>query len=129
MIKDLLSLVVGGALGTVLRYELSYVLFERAFRFLTPWPTLFVNVIGSFFIGLLYEVCILNSCSLVFKKLLIIGFLGAFTTFSTYSLEVINLIRTGKIQEAAFYIVLSNTLGLLAVVGGIWITKNIIIKT
>ncbi|MBD3231482.1 fluoride efflux transporter CrcB [Candidatus Dependentiae bacterium] len=126
MFKDIFTLMLGGIFGTFLRYEISYVLFERVFKFLTPWPTLIVNVMGAFLIGLLYEICIISSCSLLFKKFLIIGFLGAFTTFSTYSLEVINLIRTGEIQKALIYIILSNFLSLATVFIGILFTRKII---
>ena len=124
-IKDILGLIFGGALGTLLRYEMSYVLFERVFKFLTPWPTLLVNVLGSFFIGLLYEICTNFSCCLSLKKFLFIGFLGAFTTFSTYSLEAINLFKIGRYQEAIMYILFSNAGCLLMVLLGMWFAKNI----
>ena len=87
----------GGALGASLRFLISNVCKDYFPYF--PIGTLFVNVLGSFFIGLL--VGYLNSreiSEIFFKYFLIIGLLGSFTTFSAFSIETIELIKEGKIS-------------------------------
>lgn len=108
----LLLIAAGGALGAVIRYTVSgftYRFFDETF----PWGTMAVNLIGSFALGFLWA---LSERALLSPKLipfLFIGVLGAFTTFSTYTLESINLLREGEVQLGLFNIIGSNVLGLV----------------
>ncbi len=101
MIQQLALIAIGGALGALLRFAMSSgaaTLFGRDF----PYGTLLVNVVGSFFIGLLY---VLLSERLVagagLRALLVVGLLGALTTFSTFSLETLQLLENGAAGRAA----------------------------
>ena len=107
-------IAAGGALGALMRYWMSngvYTLFGRGF----PYGTLSVNVIGSLFIGILYVFLYERmNMSPEWRAGLVIGFLGALTTFSTFSIETMNLIEASEFLKAAINIFLSVFLCLLA---------------
>ena len=113
----ILLLALGGATGTLLRYfmaELTYKFTSGIF----PWGTVAVNLIGSLIIGLLWGILDIDHLSPYVKNLVFIGILGSFTTFSTYSLDTMNLIRMGEIKSAVTYVLISNIFGIgMAVVG------------
>jgi len=114
-----LLIALGGGIGSLLRYWLStgtYHLLGRAF----PYGTLTVNVLGSFFMGFLTILLIerLNGQASFFRALLLIGFLGGFTTFSAFSIETLNLFESGDIMKALLNIAVSLVLCLLAVTTG-----------
>jgi CrcB protein len=116
MIK-LLFLTAGGAIGTLSRYAVSglaHTLFGSDF----PYGTLSVNLLGSFTVGLLWGLFESESLSPASRSFVFIGFLGGFTTFSTYSLETLNLLRDGQVKFALMNILLHNFLGLVLVFGG-----------
>ena len=121
----ILSVAVGGAAGAVARYLINLSplagLFERF-----PFPTFFINVSGSFLIGLLFIV--LNDRFDVgdnVRLMLIVGFLGAFTTFSTFELEIYGLIRDKFFFAALAYLLLSVTAGFVGVAAGILAGRRI----
>ena len=112
----------GGALGASLRFIISSIC--KVYFPYFPIGTLIVNVIGSFFIGLL--VSYLNSkeiSELFFKYFLIIGLLASFTTFSAFSIETIELIKAGKVSLSFIYILLSFTLTIFAASLGLSLNK------
>jgi CrcB protein len=108
---------LGGALGSVARYGCS----GFAARWLGigfPYGTLFVNIAGSFAIGVLGTLALGGGRALAStdaRAFVIVGALGGFTTFSSFSLETLNLARGGNFSTAAAYIALSLVLCLIAV--------------
>ena len=105
--KTLLIIAMGGALGAVLRYSISsgiYHWFGRSF----PYGTLAVNVLGSLFIGLLSVLLVEKfSVSQDVKLGLVVGVLGALTTFSTFSMDTIMLMEQGLLQKALLNVLLN----------------------
>jgi len=113
-------IALGGALGALARYGLSgWVQESSAGTF--PWGTLAVNVLGCFLLGFAFRVLQLSALSPGLRAAVTVGFLGAFTTFSTFSLEAIGLIQEERWARAAGYIGGSVALGLAALVAGLWI--------
>ena len=120
--QNLLLIGAGGAIGALLRYGLS----GLAYRWLGetfPWGTLLVNVIGCFLIGVLWALSERAPMAPAVRIFLMTGTLGAFTTFSTYGLESINLLRDGEIALALANILGSNIVGLGAVVLGFFLVR------
>lgn len=122
---QLVAIAVGGATGAALRFVVSglaYNVLGSDF----PWGTLAVNVVGSFLIGFLWEWLADTAVSPNSRSLIFTGGLGAFTTFSTYSLESLNLFRDGQMRLGLTNMAVSNGLGILAVflgfVMGRWLT-------
>ncbi len=105
------NLVIGGAAGTVARYALDG-LVCRICGASFPYGTLAVNLIGCFIIGFLFSLSenkfLLGTNA---KMLLMIGFCGAFTTFSTFILETSNLIRDGQSFRAFINVLFSVIIG------------------
>jgi len=113
-VQQLLAIAGGGALGAVLRFGMSsqiYRLLGRDF----PYGTLAVNVLGSFLMGLFFIFIVERGLlSAEWRGVVMIGFLGAFTTFSTFSIETLTLLESGELSRAALNIFLSVTLCLVA---------------
>lgn len=123
MIKAMLLVGLGGGVGSMFRYSIS-VLFNKFSTTLFPWPTFIVNVLGSFLMGLLISYfgrSFIVSPNL--KLLLVVGFCGGFTTFSTFSIEGLNLLNSGNTTIAITYILGSVFFGLIAVWLGVTIGK------
>ncbi|MDY6865538.1 MAG: fluoride efflux transporter CrcB [Halobacteriota archaeon] len=119
MLIDLRFLLIaaGGAIGALSRYAISITTWKRAGDSF-PLGTLFVNLIGAFVIGLLWGFAENNDFSSDMHSFIFIGILGSFTTFSTYSLETLNLFREGNTSLALINILVINLLGItLAFVG------------
>ena len=124
MIKYIL-LATGGAIGTVLRYSMSGLTY-RIVDGVFPWGTIFVNLTGSFAIGLLWGFFEIQNISSNMRNFIFIGILGGFTTFSTYALESLNLFRDGEIKLAFTNLLISNICGLLLVFAGFMLSRFII---
>ncbi len=118
---QILAIAAGGAIGAVMRYWASngvYALLGRNF----PYGTMAVNILGSLLMGLLFILFIERmDVSAMWRGVILIGFLGAFTTFSTFSIETLNLIEEGALLSAVLNMILSVALCILAT----WIGVNI----
>jgi fluoride exporter len=116
-----LWVALGGALGTTARYWLATVV-ARAFGETFPWGTLIINVTGSFVIG--FFAALTGPDGRVFasstvRQFVMIGICGGYTTFSSFSLQTLNLVNDGEWFRAGANIVLSVLLCLIAVWGGV----------
>ena len=119
---NLIYVASGGAVGAVLRYLTSN--FYRLYFPNFPIGTLFINFIGSFLIGILASNLDSRGTSYIFiKYFLIIGILGSFTTFSTFSLETIQLAIDKKLFLSLVYIFLSISLCIFGAFFGFNINK------
>ena len=114
MALNLFLVAFGGAFGSMARYlvtRYSALTFGTGF----PWGTVIVNLVGSFLIGFLSAVILAKSANPDPWRLLIVtGFLGGFTTFSAFSLDVIDLMTRGAYGSALAYIALSVAPGIIA---------------
>lgn len=116
-----LWIALGSALGGIARYLLSTAVAER-FGESFPWGTLAVNILGSLLIGLLAGLTDPSSRMLVppaMRQFLIIGLMGGFTTFSSFSLQTLNLLRDGELLLAVANVLGSVLLCLVAAALGL----------
>jgi len=122
---QIMAIAIGGALGAVSRYLVIGLVTDWLGKNY-PYGTLAVNVIGSFFIGILYVVVVQKMhVSPELKSIMVVGFLGAFTTFSTFSLEAFNFINEGLVLNAITYILSSVILCIISVWAGVSAAKLI----
>lgn len=123
MIKEAFIIGAGGAVGSVLRYY-SGQFISKNYPSQIPLGTLIVNLLGCLLIGILLGYFAKNQgLSNEWKLLLVTGFCGGYTTFSTFSAENITLIQNQQVSQAILYIGLSVLLGLTAVYFGIMISR------
>ena len=124
--KYLLFIALGGASGSVARYLLAGWA-HRLWEGPLPVGTLLVNVMGSFTIGILYV--LLVEKQLIhqdWRGVLMVGFLGAFTTFSTFSLETISLLEAGHTGHALGYMLGSAVLCVVMAGAAIQLTRTLV---
>jgi len=122
--RDILIIGTGGFIGAVLRYFaiLSMQLFKSKTHI--PMGTLLVNVVGCLLIGFLAVTAENNKLiSADTRNFLVVGILGAFTTFSTFGYESVSLLKSGLNIQFAMNIVLQLVLGFVAVWGGMYFAK------
>ncbi|MEO0487140.1 MAG: CrcB family protein [Pseudomonadota bacterium] len=117
MVGQLIYVALGGALGSVLR-----VLLGAAVAF--PLGTLAVNALGSFAIGIAWAAGADRVAGLY--PFLMLGLLGGFTTFSTFSLDALKLVQAGQGVAAGTYVVGSVLLSLMAVALGAWLAGRVL---
>jgi len=126
MIRTLLIVGTGGFIGTVLRY-LVQVYAEKLMNSTFPLGTLLVNIAGSFLIGVIYAFAekgnLMNSEWRIF---LAVGICGGFTTFSTFAMDNLNLMKDNSLLQLMLYTGGSLFLGIMAVYLGIILTRTII---
>lgn len=114
----LLLVCAGGAIGSGVRHLVNV----GAYRYIGtayPWGTLTVNIVGSFLMGVVMETVMLRySDSVELRAMLATGFLGGFTTFSTFSLDFFHLMQRGETGAALLYAAVSVMVSILAVYAG-----------
>lgn len=118
LMKQVLLVGAGGAVGSVMRF-LASVFIVRLEPFPFPVATFTVNVLGCFCIGLFANLIPENNL----RFLLITGFCGGFTTFSTFANETLTLMNNNQMLLAIVYVLLSCIVGLCAVWLGMYLTK------
>ena len=121
----LFCIAAGGALGAVARYGLSP-LVQNVTPGTFPLGTLCVNAVGSLLIGVFLAVSELTPVSPAVRLLFAVGFLGAFTTFSTYSMETLKLFRDKEAMLGLMNIGLNNSISLLAVCGAYFLSRSVV---
>ncbi|PKP79817.1 MAG: fluoride efflux transporter CrcB [Alphaproteobacteria bacterium HGW-Alphaproteobacteria-18] len=121
-----LLVALGGAIGASLRHGVG-LLAVRHLPAGWPWGTSFVNIAGSMAMGLLIGWLALKAegTSQEARLFLATGVLGGFTTFSAFSLEVANMLRSGETMKAGLYAGLSVLLSVSALFIGLWMARRI----
>ena len=121
--KELIIVFAGGGAGSVVRYALGMGV-NRLVESTFPYGTLVVNIIACLVLGTVVAMAddrqLLGSST---RLLMAVGFCGGFSTFSTYSLETIQLLQRGQYSTAMLYVVSSVVLCLGATMAGIWLWK------
>jgi CrcB protein len=124
--KILISVAFGGALGASLRYLLMSAIGHFVHAGF-PYATLAVNVLGSFALGALIEIMALSwSPGQEMRSFLVVGVIGAFTTFSAFSQDVIFLMERGQLIWAGSYIALSIVLSIAALFAGMMVFRQVL---
>jgi CrcB protein len=119
--QNLIFVALGGAIGSVFRYILTASIpYQIAKVYL--FGTLSVNLIGSLLIGLFWGIFEHQIGNNSLRILLIVGILGGFTTFSSFSLEMVNLLKQAEYRNAILYVLATNILGIGLAILGYWIS-------
>ena len=121
---SLIYIVIGGGVGALLRYFSSQFvnsLYNKNFSL----GTIFVNCVGALLIGFLINIFDMFGINTKLKLLIITGFLGGYTTFSTYSIETVNYFINGNIKYGVLNILLNNILCILFALLGLWLNKMV----
>lgn len=114
---EFLLVAIGGFLGAILRFIISKKLNHR-FRF-TYFGTFVVNILGSLALGFLINIQLHTNINLLIS----IGFLGAFTTFSTFKFENFALLQSKQRKQFFLYLIVTYTIGLSFAAIGFWLAK------
>ncbi|MEX2617963.1 MAG: fluoride efflux transporter CrcB [Alphaproteobacteria bacterium] len=124
--KMILAIAMGGAVGAVARHFVAaQVTHWMGAGF--PWGILTVNILGSFLLGVLIEtMALVWSPTQEMRAFLIVGCLGAFTTFSAFAMDIVLLDERGQVLGNAIYIGSSVGLSVLALIGGLHLMRVIL---
>ena len=121
----LLLIAVGGALGALLRFGVSGMAYRLAGDGF-PWGTLAVNLAGCLVIGVLWAAFERTPIPAHWSAFLFVGLLGAFTTYSTFALESMNLLRDGETMLALMNVVGSSVGGIVLAFAGFLATRQLL---
>jgi CrcB protein len=121
----IISVAIGGSVGAVARYLINISPLANVFgKF--PLPTFVINIAGSFLIGFLMIVLADRfDANENLRMLLIVGLLGAFTTFSTFELEIFELVRERELVTGFLYLFLSIFVGFIGVIAGVELGRRV----
>ena len=117
-------ILIGGATGALSRVIISELIEKSQFLFF-PLGIISVNILGCFLLGILINL-IGPKYGEIYEPLLLIGFLGAFTTFSAFSLDIVELCERGHWPLAFFYICASVLIAVFGLMGGVMVVKAIV---
>lgn len=120
----ILSVGIGGAFGAIARHLINISPLSDIFQKF-PFPTFLINILGSFLIGFL--LILITDKFTVSENLwyaVMVGFIGAFTTFSTFEIEIFQVVREKLFATAFLYLFLSVFVGFIGVAAGIWLAKK-----
>jgi CrcB protein len=123
VVIPVLLVAAGGALGAVARFLVG-ALFVQRIGAHWPWGTLFINLSGCLLISLFLGAGSGRVADTNLRYLLPIGFVGAYTTFSSYEYEILWLFEQGRVGAALAYVAASNLLGFAAVLAGAWLARR-----
>jgi len=119
------AIAAGGSIGALFRYFVA-VYVHKFVKPDFPFGTLTANILGCFLIGFFFHLSTMKIMSPNFRLFIMVGLLGAFTTFSTFSLETLSLIKSGQTLYAGMNILLSVVVGLIAVMIGIKLCQFVV---
>ena len=124
--KVLLAVAIGGAIGAIARFQLSQS-FIKSFSGDFIYNILVANIVGCFLMGVCYEFMNLKmNVGVEWRAFFMVGVLGAFTTFSSFALDVFILVERGSYLNASMYILSSVVLSIVGLFVGIYIMRTII---
>ena len=122
---QIITVALGGAMGAVSRFLVGNIV-GKALGSAWPYGTFIINIVGCFCMGVLMTVIVERQLlPAAWRFFLCVGFLGGFTTFSSFGYETISLINNGKLLEAIAYVSGSVLLGLLAAAIGVYLGRAI----
>ncbi|MBU0483103.1 MAG: fluoride efflux transporter CrcB [Proteobacteria bacterium] len=123
----IMAIMAGGGIGASCRYGL-FLLVQRIAGSSFPLGTLAANLLGCFIIGLLWSLFEGTRLSNEWRLFIFTGFLGGFTTFSTFARETAQLLEVNEWKTAAFYFIASNALGIALVFAGYLVSRRLIVS-
>jgi len=113
--NDFLLVAIGAVVGATVRWMITTYSTARKW---TPYSTIGINITGSFLLGMIIKLGLLNVLPPSAILLLGTGFCGAYTTFSTYAIDVVKCVDANQYQQALVIVGLSNVLGIAAALAG-----------
>ena len=122
--SKIIAIMIGGGLGATCRHTL-FLLVQKFSPDNFPYGTLAVNLLGSFLIGFLWGYFEGSRLTQTWRVFIFTGFLGGFTTFSTFAREAMQLFKIGQWKPALAYVAISNTCGVLLVFAGFYLAMNV----
>lgn len=124
--QKLFCLALAGAAGTLARYWITEGLKRLPGSTALPWGTWAVNILGCFLFGLIWVLAEERALvSPAFRLYALVGFMGAFTTFSTYAFESVDLYRAGELAACLGNLAGQNLAGIAAVLGGMALARGL----